>query len=202
MKKIIALITTIVLLVSVLPTSAYAAEVNRVDVQYYICPADSYETDVTSNLESFIDYTMGPLQRPLVLVLPDDHPEMYITLLTSVGYGFTLDTTGAVNTDVITALISLISTALATGSSGAISDPSIKTAKFYVSFYDKEENLLWFETDAIPRDNSSNGHREFKCGTDVKYITVYSWYELGAGEVFKASPYPSRVSYENARPVE
>lgn len=201
MKHMISVLIVILLLTNSILIAFADDYVNRVDVQYYVCPAEAYETDVSGNLEAFLNHVDGPLHRPLVLVLPDGHPEMYITLVTSIGYGFSLDATAATGGGTtVEALVSLLQLILSYAAEN--NDPSIKSAKFYVSFYDENENLLWFENDAIPQDTRTAGHREFRCGTDVKYITVYSWYDMAAGEVFKASSYPSKVSYENARPVE
>lgn len=201
MKRIMSVIIVSIFLFTTTGFSFADEYVHRVDVQYYVCPVETYETDVSGNLEAFLNHVDGPLHRPLVLVLPDGHPEMYITLVTSIGYGFSLDATAATGGGTtVEALVSLLQLILSYAAEN--NDPSIKSAKFYVSFYDENENLLWFENDAIPQDTRTAGHREFRCGTDVKYITVYSWYDVGAGEVFKASPYPSKVSYENVRPVE
>lgn len=75
----------------------------------------------------------------------------------------------------------------------------VKKAKYDVYMYGYDEEYLWGEDSA---DDIPDGHRVFDLGADVKYITVYAWYDLGMGEAFKENPIPARVAYEGARVKE
>lgn len=194
MKQLLTLMVCTVLMVFFFSTSL-ASE--RVDIQLNICPVESYETyDPISGLNRLV----GPLAKPLVLILPDGHPKMSITLISSGGLGFTIDGFQAVMATVnyyqLNEYLSGDWTSL-TADVLALFQSHVKRAKHCVSMYGYDEGFLWEEADAIPE-----GHREFQIGADVKYITVYSWYDLGPGEVFNENPIPARVAYEGAEYVE
>lgn len=187
------------------PENTYA-KTNLVDVAIGICSVP-YETDMTE-LEVGLSNIQGPLSKPLVLVLPERQGGMNIRLSTSGGFGFTQSGFDAIiNTEMYSKIIELISGAAkgltVEGMDDVINafNSFVKKAKIHVAMLDKNQNCIWSDSDAI-KTSYNGGYRDFYCGAEVKFITVYSWYDIGMGETFKVKPLPVTVGYENAKLVQ
>lgn len=184
--RVVLLLLALMMLLS---STAWAGE--EVQVDYNICPGQWWQTDEI--LDSF-NPVFG-LQSPLVLVLPDGHKDMYITLHAAKSCVFTEDMTGmgtgAPGNPLLEFLVWVIGAASSDFHPGAID-------KIYsVQFKDYDGNVVWTEAGAIP----NGGSREFFVGSNVKYIAVRSSYSVGQLEGVKGET-PGSVVYSNAHEID
>lgn len=176
----------LLLLMVFLVPSARAAE--TVTVDQGICPNKIWATDTPW----YGLVSAGWISAPVRFELTDGHKAMNITLMATESYTFTGDASEALGVDTPKTLRGAILNAV-----NRTFSPGATPNAYSVYFEDYDGNRVWSEQNAIP----NGGRREFYVGTNVKYICVYSWYNMGSGS-YRKGGIPGSVTYSNAYEIQ
>ena len=180
------LLFLILLLLMVFPfQSAQAAEPVKVDQG--ICPNKIWATDTPfSGL-----VRAGLMSAPVKFELADGHKAMNVTLLATKSFAFAGDASEALYSTPKYRAGAIYDAATRSFSPGVI--PNV----YSVYFVDYDGNRVWSEDNAIP----NGGRREFYVGSNVKYICVFSSYNMGSGS-YRKGGIPGSVTYSNAYEIQ